>query len=143
MRQSWDEYFLDIAATIASRSTCLRKSVGCVLVRNNQILASGYNGSMRGMAHCQDVGCLIENEHCVRTLHAEINAIIQCARHGTCIEGATTYITHSPCWGCFRALANSGTVKIVFSEFYKDERIFEAAKELGIKLVHLEKKDKE
>ncbi|MGC8916256.1 MAG: deoxycytidylate deaminase [Thermoanaerobaculum sp.] len=137
MRVSWDRYFMNLAREAATRSTCPRKAVGAVLVRDKAVLATGYNGSIRGLAHCTEVGCMIENGHCVRTVHAEANALIQAARHGVRIEGADCYVTASPCWECFKLLANAGVRRIVFGEFYRDERIWEFAREAGIELVEL------
>jgi dCMP deaminase len=136
-RASWDEYFMNIARVVATRSTCERKFVGAVIVRDRCILATGYNGSIRGLEHCDEAGHMMEDGHCVRTIHAEANAIIQAARHGTSIEEAGIYITASPCWICFKMLANAGINRIVFGEFYRDPRIFETAERLGIELVDL------
>jgi dCMP deaminase len=137
-RASWDQYFMNIGREVATRSTCERKHVGAVVVRDKTILSTGYNGSIRGMPHCDEVGHLMEDGHCVRTIHAEANAIIQAATHGTRIEGAYIYVTASPCWNCFKMIANAGITRIVFGEFYRDERIFEVAQELGIELLHLQ-----
>jgi len=137
-RASWDEYFMNIATAVATRSTCSRKHVGAVVVRDKVILSTGYNGSLRGMPHCDEVGHMMEDGHCVRTIHAEGNAIVQAATHGTRIDGATIYVTASPCWSCFKMIANAGLKKIVFGEFYRDERIFQVAQELSIELVHLQ-----
>jgi dCMP deaminase len=136
-RASWDAYFMSIAQVVATRSTCPRKYVGAVLVRNRTILSTGYNGSIRGMPHCSDVGHMMEEGHCVATIHAEANAIIQAARNGVMIEGATNYVTASPCWSCFKQLANAGVTRICYGEFYRDERIFEIAKKIGVELVHV------
>lgn len=136
-RSSWDQYFMDIAKQVATRATCDRKHVGAVLVRNRTILSTGYNGSIRGLPHCDEVGHMMENDHCVATVHAEANAIIQAARNGVGIDGATIYTTASPCWPCFKLVANSGLVRIVFGEFYRDPRIFDFATKLGIELVDL------
>ncbi|HEX7836703.1 MAG TPA: dCMP deaminase family protein [Kofleriaceae bacterium] len=136
-RASWDEYFMSIAQVVATRSTCPRKYVGAVLVRNRTILSTGYNGSIRGMPHCSDVGHMMEDGHCVATIHAEANAIIQAARNGVNIDGATNYVTASPCWNCFKQLANAGIVRIVYGEFYRDDRIFQIAHQIGIELVHV------
>ncbi len=136
-RASWDEYFMSIAQVVASRSTCHRKFVGAVIVRNRTILSTGYNGSIRGMPHCCDVGHMMESGHCVATIHAEANAIIQAARNGVSIEGADIYVTASPCWSCFKQLANAGVGRIFFGEFYRDERIFEVAKQIGLELHHI------
>jgi dCMP deaminase len=136
-RASWDEYFMSIAQVVATRSTCPRKYVGAVLVRNRTILSTGYNGSIRGMPHCSDVGHMMEEGHCVATIHAEANAIIQAARNGVMIEGASCYVTASPCWNCFKQLANAGIQRIVYGEFYRDPRIFDVAKTIEIELVHV------
>ena len=136
-RASWDEYFMNIAREVATRSTCDRKFVGAVVVRDKIILATGYNGSIRGLPHCDEEGHLMEDGHCVRTVHAEANAIVQAAKSGVRIEGAGIYVTASPCWGCFRLIANAGIVRIVFGEFYRDARVFEFSQRLGIELVDL------
>ncbi len=136
-RASWDEYFMQIAVTVASRATCDRKHVGAVIERGRTILATGYNGSVGGLEHCDEVGHMMEDGHCVRTIHAEANAVIQAARNGVRIEAASIYVTASPCWQCFKMIANAGIRRIVFGEFYRDQRIFEVAHRLGIALVHL------
>ena len=136
-RASWDEYFMSIAQVVATRSTCPRKYVGAVVVRNRIILSTGYNGSIRGMPHCSDVGHMMEDGHCVATIHAEANAIIQAARNGVNIDGATNYVTASPCWNCFKQLANAGIKRICYGEFYRDNRIFEIAGKIGIELAHV------
>ena len=136
-RASWDEYFMSIAQVVATRSTCPRKYVGAVIVGNRTILSTGYNGSIRGMPHCSDVGHMMEEGHCVATIHAEANAIIQAARNGVMIEGATNYVTASPCWNCFKQLANAGVTRIVYGEFYRDNRIFDIAQKIGIELSHV------
>lgn len=133
-RPDWTEYFLQIALDVATRATCDRKHVGCVLVRDQRILATGYNGSIVGLGHCDDEGHMMDEGHCVRTVHAESNAIAHAARHGVRIEGAAAYVTASPCWLCFRLLANAGVQQIHFGEFYRDERIFSAAAKAGIAL---------
>jgi dCMP deaminase len=136
-RASWDEYFMAIGRVVASRSTCDRKHVGAVMVRDRIILATGYNGSIRGLPHCDDEGHMMEDGHCVRTVHAESNAIVQAARNGVRLEGADIYVTASPCFGCFKLIANAGVRRIVFGEFYRDDRIFELSQKLGIELMHL------
>jgi dCMP deaminase len=138
VRSSWDEYFMEIARQVASRATCDRKHVGAVLVRDRIILSTGYNGSIRGMPHCDEVGHLMENGHCVATVHAEANAVLQAARTGVRIEGSALYTTASPCWPCFKLVANAGIVRIVYGEFYRDQRIFDVAARLEIELVSLE-----
>ena len=138
-RVSWEVYFMNIAKEVGTRSTCNRKHVGAVIVRGKTILATGYNGSIRGLAHCDEAGHEMDNTHCVRTIHAEANAIVQSARHGVRIEDSEIYITASPCYDCFKMIANVGIRKIYFGEFYRDERILEHAKELNIKLIDLSK----
>jgi len=135
-RASWDEYFMAIASEVATRATCDRKHVGAVIMRDKMILATGYNGSLRGLPHCDEDGHLMEEGHCVRTVHAEANAIVQAARNGVRLEDADIYVTASPCFGCFKLVANAGIRRIVFGEFYRDHRIFEFSKLLDIELVH-------
>jgi dCMP deaminase len=135
-RASWDEYFMAIAREVATRSTCDRKHVGAVIVREKIILATGYNGSIRGLPHCDDEGHMMEDGHCVRTVHAEANAIVQAARNGVRLEGGAIYVTASPCFGCFKLIANAGLTRIAFGEFYRDNRIYEISAALGIELLH-------
>jgi len=139
-RKPWDQYFMDIAQMVATRATCDRKHVGAMLVRDRIILSTGYNGSIRGMPHCDEAGHMMENGHCVATIHAEANAILQAARNGVRTDGCDIYTTASPCWPCFKLIANSGMKRIVFGEFYRDERIFEVAGKIGIELVSMEGK---
>src|SRR4029453_17745973 len=136
-RVDWDNYFMAIATQVATRSTCDRKHVGAVVVREKMILATGYNGSLRGAEHCDDVGHLMQDGHCVRTVHAEANAIVQAARNGVRTEGASIYVTASPCFACFKLIANGGIETIVLGEFYRDERIFSFSERLGLVLTHL------
>jgi len=136
-RDSWDVYMMKLARVAAERSTCDRKHVGAVVVKDKFVVSTGYNGSIAGLAHCDDVGHMMEDGHCVRTVHAEANAIVQAARHGKALEGATIYVTASPCWPCFRLIANAGIRRVVYDEFYRDDKIFAAAAELGIELVRL------
>jgi dCMP deaminase len=136
-RVSWERYFMNLAIQAATRSTCPRKSVGAVIVRDRSILSTGYNGSIRGAPHCTDVGCLMENDHCVRTVHAEANALVQAARNGVRLEGAEIYVTASPCFNCFKLIANAGIRKVYYGEFYRDDKVIRFAEELGIEMVHL------
>jgi len=136
-RVSWDQYFMNIAQVVASRSTCPRKFVGAVIVRDKTILSTGYNGSIRGMPHCSEDGHMMENDHCVATIHAEANAIIQAETNGVMIDGGTIYVPASPCWNCFKQIANAGIRRIVYGEFYRDERIFSVAERLAIDLLHV------
>jgi len=136
-RTSWDKYFMQIARDVSTRSTCDRKFVGAVIVRDKMILSTGYNGSIRGLPHCDEVGHEMENGHCVRTVHAEANAIVQAAKNGVGIDGADIYVTASPCYNCFKLIANSGIKRIFYGELYRDERIKMHAKEAQIDLIHL------
>jgi len=138
-RVSWEEYFMNIAQEVATRSTCDRKHIGAVIVRDKTILSTGYNGSIRGLPHCDEVGHEMENGHCVRTIHAEANAIVQAAKNGVAIDGGEIFITASPCYNCFKMIANSGIKKIFFGEFYRDERIHNLSLKLGIELIDMSK----
>ncbi|NLT72912.1 MAG: dCMP deaminase family protein [Chloroflexi bacterium] len=129
MRPTWDEYFVGIARLVATRSTCLRRHVGAVIVRDRRILTTGYNGPPRGVAHCDVVGCLRERlgvpsgqrlDIC-RALHAEQNAIIQAAVHGVSTEGAMIYVTHQPCFTCAKMIINAGIERVVYADGYPDE----------------------
>ena len=136
-RVDWHTYFMNIARQAATRATCDRKHVGAVIVRDRTILSTGYNGSIRGMPHCDDVGHWMENGHCVATVHAEANAMIQAAKNGVRLDGAELYTTASPCWACFKLIANAGIRTIYYGEFYRDERSRETAERIGITLVDL------
>jgi dCMP deaminase len=135
IRPSWNVYFLNIAREVAQRSTCERAQVGAVIVRDKRILTTGYNGSPRGLPHCTEVGCLMDNGHCVRTLHAEQNAIIQAALHGVITEGATIYVTHQPCFNCAKTIINAGISEIVYDREYQDDRSLEFLTQAGVKLI--------
>lgn len=142
IRPGWDEYFMDIAALVARRSTCMRRSVGALLVRDRRLLATGYNGAPSGLRHCRDIGCLREkyrvpsgerHELC-RGLHAEQNAIIQAAFHGVTVRGATLYCTTHPCVICAKMIINAGIVRIVIREGYRDALAAEVLDEAGIRI---------
>lgn len=135
-RIDWTEYFMNIAEQVATRSTCDRKHIGAVIVRERTILSTGYNGSIKGAPHCDDIGHDMENGHCVRTVHAEANAVAQAAKHGVAIDNSEIYITASPCLTCFKLIANAGIKVVYYKEFYRDERINEYAKQAGIKLIY-------
>ncbi len=137
-RVSWETYFMNIAKEVSTRSTCDRKHVGAVIVRDKTLLSTGYNGSIKGLPHCNEAGCEMVDGHCIRTSHAEANAIVQAAKNGVKIDGSEIYVTASPCYNCFKLIANSGIKIIFYKEFYRDQRIKERAKEVGIKLVSLE-----
>lgn len=143
MRPDWDAYFMEIAQVVSKRSTCLRRSVGAVLVKNKQILATGYNGTPKGLPHCAEVGCLREQMHVpsgkmhelCRGIHAEQNAVIQAAVHGVSIDGATLYCTHQPCVVCSKILINAGIKRIVYANPYPDmlaQEMLGAAQDLEV-----------
>jgi len=119
-RPSWDEYFLQIADLVSTRSTCDRLHVGAILVRNRMIVSSGYNGAPRQTQQCDEVGCRIVNDHCVRTVHAEVNSVIQAAFHGISTEGTTLYTKYFPCEHCVKVLINAGVKEIVYSKEYEN-----------------------
>ncbi len=123
MRPDWDTYFMKIAFAVSERSTCDRAFVGCVLVHEKQILTTGFNGSPAGQDHCDQVGHLLVDGHCIRTIHAETNAIIQAALHGISTRNATAYVTHLPCVHCTKALINAGIRRIVYSIAYREDEI--------------------
>ncbi|MEO9170636.1 MAG: dCMP deaminase family protein [Candidatus Baltobacteraceae bacterium] len=135
MRPGWDEYFMQIAHTVATRATCPRASVGAILVREHRILTTGYNGAPRGVAHCTEVGCTIAGDHCLRATHAEANAIVQGALYGVALQGASAYCTHQPCIGCSKLLVSAGIVKIVYDLAYPDAVAAELLAEAGVALV--------
>lgn len=136
-RVGWNEYFMSIAEQVATRSTCNRKHIGAVIVRDKTILSTGYNGSLRGAPHCDEVGHDMENGHCIRTVHAEANAISQAGKHGIAIDQAELYVTASPCLTCFKLVANAGIKAIYYKEFYRDERIKEYARQSGVELYYM------
>jgi dCMP deaminase len=123
MRPDWDSYFMKIAYAVSERSTCDRALVGCVLVLDKRILTTGFNGSPAGGEHCDEVGHLMVDGHCVRTIHAETNAIIQAALHGVSTRGSTCYVTHLPCINCTKALINAGITRIVFDVDYRKDEV--------------------
>ena len=139
-RPSWDDYFMSIAEQVAGRSTCLRRSIGAVLVKDKRILATGYNGTASGLAHCEEVGCIREQQNIpsgsrhelCRGIHAEQNAVIQAAKHGIAMDGATAYCTHQPCVLCAKILLNAGVVEIVYREPYPDPLSEEMLAEAGL-----------
>lgn len=135
MRPDWDTYFLQIAHAVASRSTCDRAHVGCVLVRDKRILATGFNGSPAGLPHCDEVGHLLVDGHCVRTIHAEVNAIVQAALHGVSTRDAACYVTHMPCIHCTKTLINAGIRRIVYHVGYRvDPYALEFCAQAGVQV---------
>lgn len=139
MRPTWDEYFLNIAKEVAKRSTCDRANVGAVLVRDKRILTTGFNGSPSGLAHCDLDGHLLIEGHCLRTIHAETNAIIQAALHGVSTKDSTCYVTHFPCITCTKSLINAGVERVVYLNSYRvDEHALAFFETAGVELVKIE-----
>lgn len=146
-RPTWDEYFMNIAKLVATRSTCLRRQVGAVIVKNKQILATGYNGAPSGLDHCDEIGCLRaqlgvpsgERHELCRALHAEQNAFLQAARHGTSVANATLYITNQPCSICAKMIINAGIEKVLIEGEYPDEFARKFLADAGIELVVVKK----
>lgn len=120
MRINWHEYFLAQSHLLRLRSTCERLKVGATIVKDNRVIAGGYNGSVSGEDHCIDVGCYIEGGHCIRTIHAEINALLQCSKFGVSTEGASIYVTHFPCVHCTKSIIQAGIKNIYYAEDYKN-----------------------
>ena len=120
-RIPWDQYFMMQAVLLASRSTCERLSVGATIVRDKRIIAGGYNGSVSGDVHCIDEGCYLVDGHCVRTIHAEMNAILQCAKFGAATDGAEIYVTDFPCLQCTKMLLQAGIQKIHYLRNYHND----------------------
>lgn len=146
MRPSWDEYFMSIVELVKDRSTCLRRKVGAVIVKDKRILTSGYNGSPVGCKHCEEVGCLRqqlnvpsgERHELCRASHAEQNAIVQAAMHGIPINGGTIYVTTQPCVICSKLIINSGIKRVVYKGEYPDELSMQLLSEAGIEIQRYE-----
>jgi dCMP deaminase len=145
-RPSWDQYFMLITQQVADRSTCNRAKVGAVIVRDKNILATGYNGAPAGLPHCTEAGCLIYEsrtpsgeieENCFRTIHAEINAIAQAAKNGSSIRDADIYITHTPCIHCFKVLINTGIKRILYEKPYKTATLDELRRYCDVELIQV------
>ncbi|MBS4030326.1 MAG: cytidine/deoxycytidylate deaminase family protein [Clostridiales bacterium] len=151
MRPSWDAYFMEITKVVATRSTCLRRQVGAVIIKERRILATGYNGAPSGLAHCQEVGCIREaqnipsgerHELC-RALHAEQNAILQAALYGVSIQGATIYCTTHPCVMCAKMIINTGMKEVAVIASYPDEMAVALLKEAGVTVRYLDDEGRE
>lgn len=146
MRPSWNKYFMDIVELVKTRSTCLRRQVGAVIVKDRRILATGYNGAPVGIKHCSEVGCLRqakgvpsgERHELCRAMHAEQNAIVQAAMSGTSILGSTMYVSSQPCSLCAKMIINSGIKKIMFKGDYPDKLAMDMLKESGVRVVKYE-----
>lgn len=144
-RPSWDEYFMNITTLVAQRTTCTRRGVGAIIVKDKRILSTGYNGAPSGIRHCAEVGCMREqldvpsgqrHELC-RGIHAEQNAIIQAAYHGVSVKGATVYCTNQPCSICAKMIINAGLKKICYQSGYEDPLARELLREAGVEVVCL------
>ena len=147
MRVSWDEYFMEIAEIVKTRSTCIRRQIGAVIVKDNRIITTGYNGAPSGCRHCTEIGSCYRQEHNIpsgerhelcRALHAEQNAIIQAARIGNTTDGATIYVTNQPCVICAKKCINAGRKRMVYKEKYPDHLAVEMLEEAGIELVKMD-----
>lgn len=146
-RLSWDQYFMRIAMLVADRATCTRAKIGAVIVKDKNVIATGYNGSPAGHPHCTDVGCLVyvsrnpdgeEEENCFRTIHAEINAVAQAAKHGVEINAADIYVTASPCYHCLKTIMNTGIKRIFYLKPYKIDRIRPLLENTNIELIQVQ-----
>lgn len=138
-RISWDQYFMAQSHLLALRSTCTRLTVGATIVRDKRIIAGGYNGSIAGGTHCIDDGCYVIDHHCVRTIHAEMNAILQCAKFGVPTEGAEIYVTHFPCLQCCKSLIQAGIKAVYYAENYKNHPYaVELFAQAGVKVKQVE-----
>lgn len=134
-RIKWDQFFMAQCFLISTRSTCTRLAVGATIVRDKRIIAGGYNGSIAGGDHCIDKGCYVIDNHCVRTIHAEMNAILQCAKFGVPTEGAEIYVTHFPCLQCTKAIIQAGIKVIYYAEDYKNHPYaLELLEQAGVKV---------
>ncbi len=137
-RPDWDTYFLDITLDVSKRSTCLRAQVGAIIVKDKRILTTGYNGAPKGLPHCLDEGCEILDGHCVRSLHAEQNALMQAAQYGVPLEGGTIYTTHQPCQVCAKMIINAGLTRVVYAGQYPDKLAMKYLRLAGIQVDHID-----
>jgi dCMP deaminase len=145
-RPSWDSYFMQLAQVVAGRSTCLRRQVGAVMVKDRQILSTGYNGSPSGLLHCDEVGCLRqslgvpsgERQEICRAVHAEQNALVQAAKYGVALAGADLYVTHQPCILCTKLIINVGIRRVFYAHSYPDKFADSMAREAGLELIQLD-----
>lgn len=142
MRLSWDQYFMAQSHLLANRSTCTRLAVGATIVRDRRIIAGGYNGSTSGGVHCTDDGCYVIDGHCVRTIHAEMNAILQCAKFGVPTQDAEIYVTHFPCLQCSKAIIQAGIKKIFYATSYHNHPYaIELLEDAGVETIHVPYED--
>ncbi len=133
-RPQWDEYFLKLAMLASERATCPRMHCGCVLVKDKNVISTGYNGSIPGDDHCEEIGCLVVENHCIRTVHAEMNALIQAAKRGHAIDGSTAYVTNMPCTTCAKALITAGIKRVVVFSDYHDTMAIEFFAKAKVKI---------
>jgi dCMP deaminase len=133
---------MDITLDVSRRATCLRAQVGAIIVKDKRILTTGYNGAPKGLPHCLDEGCEIIGGHCVRSLHAEQNAIIQAAQHGISLEGGTIYTTHQPCHTCAKMIINAGMCRVIYAGLYPDELAMKYLKIAGVEVEHFDLGDR-
>lgn len=137
-RITWDQFFMAQSHLLALRSTCTRLAVGATIVREKRIIAGGYNGSISGDEHCIEQGCYVIDNHCVRTVHAEVNALLQCAKYGTSTNGADLYVTHFPCLQCTKSIIQAGIKNVFYAKSYKNSpyalELFEKA---NVNVVHI------
>lgn len=138
-RKTWNEYFMDLAQTVANRGTCDRAYVGCVLVnQDHRIVSTGYNGSVAGNPHCDEIGHTMRDGHCIATIHAEMNALLYCAKMGIPVNGCTCYVTHFPCLNCAKSLIQAGISKIYYHIGYRiDEYALELLEKNGIEFIQI------
>ena len=141
-RPEWDEYFLKLSMLASERATCPRMHCGCVLVKNKNVIATGYNGSIPGDEHCEDVGCLVVDDHCMRTNHAEMNALMQAAKQGNSVDGATAYVTNMSCTTCAKALIAAGIKRVVVFSDYHDTLATEFFAKAQVKIDKTDMPDK-
>lgn len=133
-RPSWEEYFLRMADLAATRSTCPRRAVGAVLVREHRVIATGYNGSLRGQPHCSEAGCLMVDGHCKRTVHAELNALLHCAVYAASSQGAALFTTSFPCLDCAKAMVQAGITAVYYRDPYPDPHSRQVLADAGVAL---------
>lgn len=141
MRKSWDEYFLEITEMVATRSTCDRAFVGCVIVnKEHRIVSTGYNGSLAGNPQCDEIGHTMRDGHCIATIHAEMNALLYCAKEGISVKGCTAYVTHFPCLNCTKALIQAGITAIYYRDAYRvDDYALSLIKNNNVELKQIER----
>lgn len=137
-RITWDQFFMAQSHLLALRSTCTRLAVGATIVRDRRIMAGGYNGSISGGEHCIDHGCYVVDNHCVRTVHAEMNALLQCAKYGITVGGADLYVTHFPCLPCTKSIIQAGIARLYYAKDYKNnDYAIELLNKAGVEIIHV------